>query len=388
VIFWNRPLSVNTNYQFYSRVLERGPWETRSCSTEQRVQRLSAPSSRCRTRCRKPRASTARHRTRAPEGASRSHSRPLRTPRPCRPTAPADGGVPDAGTPDAGLPDAGSRRRPAGCGRSGRRVPGRSVPDAGTPDAGSPDAGPPPQAGVLFSDDSIERSIRSGPKWTIVAGAWRTDGRANSDRSMLDRAAPKGVSCADCRIDARMVKLRRRRGDARAARLRRGPVRACAHGQRPTPSSDAYRAGVKTLLGSTSTSIPDLKSWHAFSFTAQGTVPVTLTAWVDGAPRHQRDRFERVALSASGAPDRRHRIRILIDDFTLTGAARPASPRPRQTRHARRRRSDGGAPDGGIPDADPSTAELPRPVPRWRHGHLHRDQFDLMAVDPQAPHMV
>src|SRR5204863_4571180 len=205
---------------------------------------------------------------------------------------PPDAGTPDAGTPDAGTPDAGTPD--AG-------TPDAGTPDAGTPDAGTPDAGPPPQTGVLFSDD-FNRTLNSdlGPKWTILAGAWRTDGRANSDRSMLDRAAPHGVSCADCRIDARMVNFAggevmlelRVSGEDRYALVLTASGRL---------ELRRYRSGVKTLLGSSSNSIPDLKSWHAFSFTAQGTVPVTLTAWVDGVPRISATDASTSALTAAGA---------------------------------------------------------------------------------------
>src|SRR5438270_9293057 len=59
---------------------------------------------------------------------------------------------------------------------------------------------------VLFSDN-FNRSDGSGlgPNWTVLAGAWLTDTRANSDRDALDRAVVRGITCADCRIDARLV---------------------------------------------------------------------------------------------------------------------------------------------------------------------------------------
>src|SRR3954469_21904450 len=125
-------------------------------------------------------------------------------------------GIPDAGTPrDAGAPDAGTPpdagpALDAGAPPDAGTPPpdaGTPPPDAGTPpDAGNPpDAGapPPPQTGVLFSDD-FNRTVTSGlgPRWTIVAGAWRDDNRANSALDTLDRAAAAGVSCSDCPIDA------------------------------------------------------------------------------------------------------------------------------------------------------------------------------------------
>src|SRR5439155_21121777 len=59
---------------------------------------------------------------------------------------------------------------------------------------------------VLFSDN-FNRNDGSGlgPSWTVLAGAWITDTRANADRDALDRAVVRAITCADCRIDARLV---------------------------------------------------------------------------------------------------------------------------------------------------------------------------------------
>jgi len=192
-----------------------------------------------------------------------------------------DAGVPDAGTPDAGTPDAGT----PDAGTPDAGTPDAGMPDAGPPDAGPPDAGPPPQTGVLFSDD-FNRTLADGlgPRWTIVAGAWRDDNRANSDLDTLDRAAPAGVSCADCRLDAKMVNFA---GGESMLELRSSGSDRYALALTASGNLEArrYRAGVETVLGIVSSGIPDLTEWHSFSFAAQGAGPVMLTAWIDGVPR-------------------------------------------------------------------------------------------------------
>jgi len=390
VIFWNRPLSVNTNYQFYSRVLERGALgnslllDGSSGFKGYPAAVESLPDTVPQTPCfygKTPNASTGG--SVALAFAPTPNAAPLPPPPP-----PADGGVPDAGTPDAGLPDAGSPDAgPPDAGVPDAGSLDAGVPDAGTPDAGSPDAGPPPQAGVLFSDD-FNRTLNSdlGPKWTIVAGAWRTDGRANSDRSMLDRAAPKGVSCADCRIDARMVNFAGGEVmlELRASGEDRYALVLTASGRLELRR---YRAGVKTLLGSTSTSIPDLKSWHAFSFTAQGAAPVTLTAWVDGAPRISATDSSASALSASGAAGIAATASgILIDDFTLTGSGSASEPPPSTDAGTPDAGDpDGGAPDGGIPDAGPLDGGASETGTALAATVTYTEtRFDLMAVDPSG----
>src|SRR2546423_5517786 len=64
------------------------------------------------------------------------------------------------------------------------------------PLAGTPDAGTPPPTGVLFSDNFNRTSPTDlGSNWNALAGAWRSDGRALSDRSVLNRAVTATVSC-------------------------------------------------------------------------------------------------------------------------------------------------------------------------------------------------
>jgi len=217
-----------------------------------------------------------------------------------------DGGAVDAGTPDAGVPDAGT--------------PDGGASDAGSPDAGIPDAGTAsPQ--ILFKDD-FNRTLASGlgPGWTVLSGAWRDNDKANSDASTLDRAAPSGVSCADCSIDAKMVnfaggeamlELRGSGSDRYALALTAGGALEVRR----------YQGGVKTVLGGVPSGLADLKTWHAFSFAVQGDHPVTLTASVDGVPKMSVTDAAASALGAAGAAGIAATASgILFDDFVLTGS--------------------------------------------------------------------
>src|SRR5205823_5455563 len=196
------------------------------------------------------------------------------------PAGGSDGGTPDAGPPDAGPPDAG----PPDAGPPDAGPPDAGPPDAGPPDAGPPDAGPPdagpPDAGpptVIFSDD-FNRSLTSGlgPNWTVLAGAWRDDDKANSDLDALDRAAVAGVACTDCRIDATMVNFAG--GEAMLElRVNGGNRYALALTPSGTLQIRRYAGTTVTVLGSVASGIADLGAWHAFAFRVSGSSPVTLT---------------------------------------------------------------------------------------------------------------
>jgi hypothetical protein len=386
VIFWNRVLSVDTNYQFYSRVLEGGTlgnprlldgsggFKGYPAAVE------SLPNTVPEVPCvygKTPNASTG--------GSVALVFSPTPNPAPLPPPPPPpDGGVPDAGTPDAGTPDAGS----PDAGRPDAGTPDAGSPDAGTPDGGTPDGGPaPPQAGVLFSDD-FNRTLPSdlGPKWTVVAGAWRADGTANSDRSMLDRAVTAGVSCADCRIDARMVnfgggeamlELRASGGDRYALALTAGGRLELRR----------YRAGVTTVLGSAPSGIADLKGWHAFSFTAQGSASVTLTAWVGGVPKISATDASASALSTAGAAGIAATASgILFDDFMLTGSGSvQAPPAPPDAGPPDAGPPDAGPPDAGVPDGGAPDAGAPGSGTTLVATVTYTEtRFDLLAVDPSG----
>jgi hypothetical protein len=213
----------------------------------------------------------------------------------------AAGGVPDAGTAGGGAMDGGT-------------------PDAGSPDAGIPDGGA-GSARVLFKDD-FNRTVASGlgPGWTILSGAWLDDDRANSDARPLNRAAPAGVSCADCSIDAKMINFRG--GDAMLELRGSGSDRyALALTAGGALEVRRYRAGVNTVLGSIPSGLADLTVWHAFSFAVQGDHPVTLTASVDGIPKISVTDASASALVAAGAAGIAAAMAgIVFDDFVLTGS--------------------------------------------------------------------
>ena len=176
---------------------------------------------------------------------------------------------------------------------------------------------------VLFSDN-FNRSDGSGlgPNWTVLAGAWITDTRANSDRDALDRAVVRGITCADCRIDARLVGF---------GSLENGFT------LRETPSGDRYelvllsnghvqirrwRTGSVTVLGDVPSGIAELGNWATFAFTAQGAGPVSLTAAVNGSTTLAVTDVSAQALTTAGAAGLTSRnAGVWFDDFTLTALA-------------------------------------------------------------------
>src|SRR5438477_2246785 len=169
------------------------------------------------------------------------------------------------------------------------------------PLAGTPDAGTPPPTGVLFSDNFNRTSPTDlGSNWNALAGAWRSDGRALSDRSVLNRAVTATVSCGDCRVEAKMVNFRG--GEAvlelRASGSDRYALALTASGKLEIR---LYRSGGLTVLASGASVIADLSVFHSFSFSAQGTVLVTLDATVDGVPKLSATDTSSAALTAAGA---------------------------------------------------------------------------------------
>src|SRR3954468_2076376 len=251
VIFWNRVLSTNTNYQFYYRVLSNG--------TLGGANLLDA--------------------TGGFMGYPATvESLPNTVPRiPCffgkTPDANSTGSValtfaptPNATVPDAGSPDAG-------------------VPDAGTPDAGTPDAGPPPQStGTLFSDD-FNRTSGIGPAWRVISGGWITPGtRGESELDAPDLAAVQSLSCADCAVQARMLifaagtstlSLRQSGANDRydVALLANGHVQI-----RRTVG------GVTAVLGDVASGA-DVNNWVTVALQVTGSSPVQLVASINGVTK-------------------------------------------------------------------------------------------------------
>jgi hypothetical protein len=238
---------------------------------------------------------------------------------------------------------------------------------------------------VLFSDD-FNRTVTSGlgPKWTIVAGAWRDDNRANSDLDTLDRAAAAGVSCSDCRIDAKMRNFGG--GEAmlelRSSGANRYALALTAAGRLEIRR---YNGATKTVLGSVASGISDLTVMHAFTFAVQGAGPVTLTGFVDGASKLTATEAG-AALTAAGAAGIAASVSgIHFDDFTLTGsgaAPPPPPPPPPDAGTPDAGTPDAGAPDAGPPDAGPPDAGAPGGTSLAATVTWTEPGFDLMAVDP------
>ncbi|MDB4968339.1 MAG: uncharacterized protein JWN44_4028 [Myxococcales bacterium] len=150
-------------------------------------------------------------------------------------------------------------------------------------------ATPPPPAdlatggGPLFSD-AFNRNIPPdnglGAGWSVAAGWWFTDGRAVSDSDSGDRATA-AVSCADCRVQARVVGF----GVAETGIFVRGS------------GADRYelvllgsgrlrirrlRSGAATTLGEAASGIASLGEPATIALDARGA---TLQASVDGVTK-------------------------------------------------------------------------------------------------------
>jgi hypothetical protein len=191
------------------------------------------------------------------------------------------------------------------------------MPDAGTPDAGTPDAGPP--TGVLFFDD-FKRTNPSdlGPRWNILEGLWRDNDKANSDLDALDRAKAAGISCADCRIDARMVNFGR--GDALLElRGETGTRYALALRSDLWVEIRRYSGGTVTVLGSAPSGIGPNNEWNRFAFAVQGAGPVALTAFVNGIQKLSVADSSSSALTGSGSAGMAASMSgIFFDEFKLS----------------------------------------------------------------------
>ena len=203
-----------------------------------------------------------------------------------------DGGSLDAGV-DAGPPDAGTDAGSLDAGVDGGSPDAGSPPDAGTGDAGVDGGAPPPDGGsdagvtaqVLFGDDfaqDIAPDDGLGPNWD-VSGLWYVNARrAISDLDGTDQALENKVSCADCRVEARVVGF---------------GVPEVALSLRAATARDRYdlvllgsgvlrirrvRAGVATTLAEGPSGIASLSDWATLSLQATGAAAVQLVASVNG----------------------------------------------------------------------------------------------------------
>ena len=258
-----------------------------------------------------------------------------------------DGGTPDAGAPDAGAPDAGTPD--AGAPDAG--APDAGTPDAGTPDAGTPDAGAPgggtPDAGtsgggggLLFADALTAIAPTLSPAWTVVAGAFIEDTRANTDNNAPDQAMVSALSCADCTVQADVIGF----GDPVAIDLRVSPASPDDRYDLILQSDGhvqvrKHRGGVVTVLGDVASGIADTGNWSTLSLGAAGSGPVSLVASVNGvALLSVSDASD--GLGAGSAGISAALAGIWFRNFSVVGAGRSAGGA-----------TDGGTPDAGTPDA-------------------------------------
>src|SRR5437762_2615509 len=322
VIFWNRVLSTNTNYQFFYRVLANGSFGS-PVLLDGSGGFQGYPASADTLPNTVPRIPCFYGKT--PDASSSGNVALAFAPTPN--AAPP---APDAGTPDAGTPD------------------------AGAPDAGTPDAGPPPaQSGILFSDD-FKRTTGLGPNWRVVSGSWHTSAttpRAESDLDGSDQAVVQSLSCADCSVSAQVINfsagvagrdLRQQSSNDRydVALLANGNLQIRRH-----------NGATVTVLGEAPSGIPDLGWWATIALSATGSNPVNLVASVDGVTKLVVNDSSPSAIRVAGTAGIWTNLAgIWFGKFTVTGA--PGGGAGGGT-------PDAGSPDAGTPDAGPPDAGPP-----------------------------
>lgn len=310
VVFYNRMLSANTDYELRARVMEPGQTlfgapvtlDTAQAFKGYPATAASLPGTASDVPCAWGFEQTAGE----GPGEARMVFLPV-APEPDAGTPDAgtpDAGAPDAGAPDAGVPDAGTpdggpddAGTPDGGSGGDAGTPDAGTPDAGTPDAGSgdadagapdagsPDAGPAPGT-LLFADDFERYQSGLGPDWAVAAGLWKTKLFAMSDLNATCQAYVRAVACLDCQVEAQVKTFGVQevalfaRADAASPRDRYDAVFTGA-GQLQLRR---HRAGVTTVLGSVASNVPTT-SYVRLTLSVTGTSPVQLTASVDGTPR-------------------------------------------------------------------------------------------------------
>ena len=134
-----------------------------------------------------------------------------------------------------------------------------------------------------------------------------------------NRALVSGVSCADCRIDARFITFGTEGGFV---------LRAQPGGDRyemALTSTGALQirrvlAGTATVLGQVSSGIANLSAGYTtFTFAVHGTGPVSLTASVNGVLKLDVEDATAQAIGSAGAPGLIAKIAgVPFDDLFVT----------------------------------------------------------------------
>ncbi|MGZ6141709.1 MAG: hypothetical protein ACXWLM_00130, partial [Myxococcales bacterium] len=332
VIFWNRVISLNTDYEFYYRILDNGTLGSahlldgsggfKGYPAAADVLPNTVPDVPCffgNT----PDANSS--------GSVALTSAP--TPNSSPPPGGTDGGVDgggdggvDAGMPDAGTPDAGT-------------------PDAGAPDAGTADGGT--DGGTVISStlfvDNFNRTVSSGlgSAWQVKAGYWLDDGqRAVSGLNATDQVAVVGLSCGDCSVQASVINFA---AAPAALEVRESASNSYAVALLANGHLQIQRriGSTTTVLGDVASGIADLGWWATIALKVTGAGPVQLVASVDGAQKLSITDSSASAIVAPGTAGLWTTMAgIWFDDFTVTGYTSGGGGTP-----------DAGTPDAGTPDA-------------------------------------
>jgi hypothetical protein len=216
-------------------------------------------------------------------------------------------------------------------------------PDLGAPppprDAGVPlppaDAGVPPMpAGAVLFEDHFDRHSPDvntpdalGASWTTT-GYWFADGRALSDQDTSERATEIVASCRDCTVSAGVngfgvpevgVFLRANgASDYDAILTGSGQVQIRRE-----------QAGGTVVLGQGPSGLSDLGVMSTLTLTATGASPVSLVATVNGRVVATASDSGSAALTGAGRAGMwTTRAGVVFDDFVLTAEGGAAAPPP------------------------------------------------------------
>ena len=173
----------------------------------------------------------------------------------------------------------------------------------------------------MFSDN-FNRTLAAGlgPAWHIDSGAWRDNDKANSDQRAPDQASVIGLSCADCKVEAKVVNF--------AATIAALDLRQTAAGDRYDVALLAngrlqirrHNGGTVTVLADVPSGIADLGNWSTIALSATGAGPVALSAFVNGAARVSATDTSSAAITAPGTAGMWTDLSgVLFDDFIVTG---------------------------------------------------------------------
>jgi hypothetical protein len=196
------------------------------------------------------------------------------------------------------------------------------------------DLSSPPPSSVVFTDDfarSIPPDNGLGASWSVGAGDWWANGRANSDLDGTNLVGENVARCRDCTVQARVVTFGTEGGVfARAP----APTSPDHYDLVLLPSAHVQirrvRNGAATVLADGAAGVAALDDWVTLALSTSGEAPVALTARVNGATVLTASDDSSAALGAGWAGLWTLHAGVWFDDFALSGSGASSAPPPPQ----------------------------------------------------------